>query len=263
MAWGGWGGFGGYASLSVPEMQARAAKQVAALEKRGRTLAPVVIEGRKIAATFWGKAWCATLESYSDYATRLPRGRTYARNGMVIDLVIEAGKIQALVSGTDVYEVRVDILPLAPAAWKEMIAACAGRIDSVIALLEGRLPEEILGVIARTENGLFPTPRQIMFRCSCPDAASMCKHIAATLYGVGARFDERPDLFFVLRGVDKDELITKGSIGPRVAAVDASRRIDPARLTEIFGIELEPAPATPAKKKTQVAKKPAAKKPKR
>src|SRR6516165_2714205 len=98
-----WFGFRPY--VPVAQRRAQAAREVAKRQKKGQTVSPVVIEGRAIATTFWGKAWCDNLESYSDFANRLPRGRTYVRNGSVIDLQITPGQIKALVSGSEIYKV--------------------------------------------------------------------------------------------------------------------------------------------------------------
>src|SRR5262249_19784028 len=161
--------------------------------------------------TFWGKAWCANLEAYSDYANRLPRGRTYVRNGSVIDLQIEPGAVRALGGGSEVYE-RDGGIAARPArrgrpaaAARPGRAACAGRIDSVVELLAGKLAQGVMDRLCSRERGLFPAPSDIDFTCSCPDSARMCKHVAAVLYGIGARLDERPELLFLLRKVDEKE----------------------------------------------------------
>src|SRR6202521_5999734 len=99
-------------------------------------------------------------------------------------------------------------------------------------------------VFPRRNDGLFPAPAQITFRCSCPDGASMCKHVAATLYGVGARLDHQPELLFQLRHVDPQDLIHHASSFPATTpAVDAGKQLDPSDLSRLFGIELEDTPA--------------------
>lgn len=178
---------------------AAAAKKLSA--KSGRTLAPVILTTKKIAATFWGKAWCNNLEAYSDYANRLPRGRSYVRNGSVIDLQITNGKVEALVQGSSLYQIAIGFKPLAPQRWVDFKARSAGKVTNLLDLLQGRLSKEILGDITARDAGLFPAPKEIDLACSCPDWADMCKHVAAVLYGVGARLDEKPELFFTLRGV--------------------------------------------------------------
>src|SRR5438105_11120908 len=121
--------------VSVAKRRANAAREVARLAKKGRKISPVQIDGRAIVSTFWGKAWGDNLESYSDFANRLPRGRTYVRNGSVIDLQIETGRVKALVSGSDIYKVRIDINTLAVAVWKRVKKDCAQGIDSLLDLL--------------------------------------------------------------------------------------------------------------------------------
>ena len=95
--------------VSVAARRAQAARELAKLQKKGRKISPVVIDGRKIARTFWGEAWCDNLERYSDYANRLPRGRTYVRNGSVVDLQVAPGSVTALVSGSTLYDVKVTV----------------------------------------------------------------------------------------------------------------------------------------------------------
>ena len=103
MSWS-YGGYPPYVPVAKRRQQAE--KKVQALKKKGHDINPIVVEGRMIAKTFWGKAWCKHLESFSDYENRLPRGRTYVRNGSVIDLKLSAGQIKALVSGSSIYRVR-------------------------------------------------------------------------------------------------------------------------------------------------------------
>src|SRR6185437_11081600 len=201
----GWYGFKPY--VSVAERRAKAARHAQKLAKSGRTCCPVKIDGMKIARTFWGKAWCDHLESYSDFENRLPRGRTYVRNGSVVDLQIEPGKVVAIVSGSEMYNIKINIKPLATPKWTSIKAQCAGKIDSLVELLQGKLSGGVMEIITQHDSGLFPSPTEIDLDCSCPDWADMCKHVAAALYGVGARLDQQPELLFVLRKVDYLELI--------------------------------------------------------
>jgi uncharacterized Zn finger protein len=235
-----------YVSVAERRRKAEAAaKKIAS--KTGRTLAPVRLPGRAIATTFWGKAWCDNLESYSDYSNRLPRGRSYVRNGSVIDLQITSGKVEALVQGSDLYKIAIGFSALRPKRWKEFKSRCAGKITNLLDLLQGRLSKDILADITAHGAGLFPAPGEIHLDCSCPDWADMCKHVAAVLYGVGARLDEKPDLFFTLRGVEMDELITAASASATAPIAGASKPDDAlagADLSDVFGVEIEPmAPA--------------------
>jgi uncharacterized Zn finger protein len=249
MAYGYWGSFPRY--VSAGEKRARAAEAVARLTRRrkGPPPSPVVVTGRKIASTFWGQAWCDNLESYADFAYRLDRGRSYVRHGAVVDLQIEATRVRSSVAGTRLYAVEVTIRPLERSRWKALVAGCGDRIDSVVSLLDGRLPDAVLRLVTHRERGLFPAPRQIAMTCTCPDWAGMCKHVAATLYGVGARLDQRPDLLFLLRGVDHNDLVHAAAA--RLATAAPAAASGDAGVTEggdlgaLFGIELT-ASAPPA-----------------
>lgn len=247
--------------VSVAQRRANAARHVAKLAKGGRTISPVKIDGRKIATTFWGTAWCDNLESYSDYANRMPRGRTYVRNGSVVDLQIEPGVVKAIVSGSEIYNIQIKIDPLPAKTWKAVKAECAGQIASLIELLQGKLSKGVMEIITRRSGGLFPAPKEIHLDCSCPDYAGMCKHIAAALYGVGARLDEKPDLLFVLRKVDHLELIESAGTAQPVAAAGASKTktIAATDLADVFGIEIDSAAPGPAEAPAPPAAKPSRK----
>jgi uncharacterized Zn finger protein len=252
-------GYGGYDGgwppyVSVAERRVKAEREVAKLRKKGQKLEPVVIEGRTIARTFWGKAWGDNLESYHDLAYRLERGRSYVRNGLVIDLRIAEREVTAMVAGSAVYRVKVGIDPVAAAQWRSICKDCAGGIDSLIELLQGRLSQGVMERLCRQGLGLFPKPKEIRFKCSCPDFASMCKHVAAVLYGVGARLDHQPELLFRLRAVDEKDLVTnldqalpakKGLAGGKVLEADD--------LSAMFGLDM--AEAEPAKAVSQAPAK--------
>lgn len=223
--------------VPVAEQRARARREMAKLKKRGKHVQPIEIEGRAIARSFWGKGWCDHLESFADFANRLPRGRRYARNGSVCHLEIRPGRVEAIVSGSELYDVTIGITQLEAAAWKSIKAKCAGQIGSMLELLQGKLSREVMGVVTERDRGLFPKPREIALDCSCPDWATMCKHVAAALYGVGHRLDHQPDLLFLLRDVDAAELIATEIVLPgREAASDA---LADEALSDIFGIDLD------------------------
>lgn len=238
--------------VPVAQRRAQAQRAAGALAKKSkRPLAPVKIEGRKIATSFWGKAWCENLERYSDFSNRLPRGRTYVRNGSVLDLQIAAGAVKALVSGSSLYTVTIKISKLSKPVWKRIREDCSQSIDSLIDLLRGRFEQPVMERLSRKEGGLFPQPAEITMDCSCPDWAGVCKHVAATLYGVGARLDADPELLFTLRDVDHLDLI-----GQAVASENLDKALGLGKegalagndLGELFGIELEqesPAPDAP------------------
>lgn len=202
-----WDG-GTYSQPAASELKRKSEASRRSAEKKGKKLEPVVIQGRAITKSWWGNAWCANLERYADYESRLDRGKRYVRTGAVIDLKIEKGKIQAKVQGSrkTPYKVGIRISPLSEDRCQEIIAACGRRIENLEKLLAGDFPEELKELFTQ-KNGLFPAPREISFSCSCPDWALMCKHVAATLYGVGARLDEDPSLFFTLRGIEMGRFI--------------------------------------------------------
>lgn len=238
--------------VPVAQRRANAKKEMEKLRKKGQCVMPVEIEGRTIARSFWGKGWCEHLESFSDYENRLPRGRTYVRNGSVCHLEIREGEILAMVSGSQLYTVRITIAKLAPTKWTAIKNRCTGQVGSLLELLQGKLSAEVMAVVAHRTEGLFPLPGEIKLDCSCPDWATMCKHVAAVLYGVGHRLDTDPGLLFTLRGVDAQELIT-APIKLMDGDTPQSDTLADADLGDLFGIEvdLEPPPtkkaAAPAK----------------
>lgn len=226
--------------VPVAERRRKAERAMRKLVKQGAEVRPVAIDGRAIAKTFWGKAWCDNLEGYSDFENRLPRGRTYVRNGSVLDLQIMPGEVRALVSGSAIYRVSVNVTALSKARWTSICADCAGAIDSLVELLQGRFSKGVMERICRQKTGLFPAPEEIRLACSCPDDASMCKHIAAVLYGIGARLDEQPELLFTLRRVDEKDLLANADKGLPLSWKDpaAEKMLDADGLSELFGLEL-------------------------
>ncbi len=240
MAWyGGWRPY-----VPVAKRRAKAAAYAARLSKKeNRALCPVIIAGRKIASSFWGQAWCDNLERYSDFANRLPRGRTYARNGSVIDLQIDRGKVNSIVSGSEIYRIKIEIAVLKKGLWNRLKRECSNSIDSLLDLLQGRFDRGVMQRLTQPADGLFPQPKEIKMRCSCPDWAGLCKHLAATLYGVGARLDASPELLLTLRGVDHLELIGE-AVGTtnleRALSTTTGATLGNAELSELFGIDIEP-----------------------
>ena len=253
--------------VPVVRRRARARREMNKLRKKGKDIQPIEIEGRTIARSFWGKRWCEHLESFSDYANRLPRGRTYVRNGSVCHLAIRTGRIDAVVSGSELYDVTIRIDKLKAAVWKSVKTRCSGQIGSMLELLQGKLSQQVMSVETDRDRGLFPKPGEIRLDCSCLDWASMCKHVAAVLYGVGSRLDDRPESLFVLRGVDTAELIATEMTLPGDAATDDALADD--AFAGIFGIDLDtdtdtgigsggappPAPKAPAKPRKQARRR--------
>ncbi|MGC8501220.1 MAG: SWIM zinc finger family protein [Leptospirillia bacterium] len=253
MSYGSWRPY-----VPVAKRREDALKLAAKAKKAGKDFNPVVIEGRTIAKTFWGKAWCDNLEAYSDYANRLPRGRSYARNGSIVDLAIGPGKVNAQVMGSSLYKIEISISPVSKGRWSALIQECTGTIASLVELLQGKFSKGVMERICHPDSGLFPAPKEISLSCSCPDWATMCKHVAAVLYGVGARLDSQPELLFTLRQVAATDLITEAARLPveTKKAPAKGRRLEDGGLDDLFGIEMAETlpPASPVKSSTDRGK---------
>jgi len=230
-----------YIQPTTSELKRKAEASRKSVEKKGSILEPVVIQGRTVAKNWWAK-WCSNLERYADYGSRLAWGKRYVKTGAVIDLKIEKGKIQAKVQGSQKtpYKVGIRISPLSGEHCQEIIAACGQKVENLEKLLAGDFPIELKELFTH-RNGLFPSPREISFSCSCPDWALMCKHVAATLYGVGAWLDEAPSLFFTLRGIEMERFIDV-AIANRVERMlknvsrQSGRIIADGEIRRLFGV---------------------------
>ncbi len=253
--------------LTKAERRERATSMAAKLAKKlGHPLNPVHVEGTKIAKTFWGKAWCDNIETYQDCENRLPRGRSYLRSDSVLDLAVDSGYIAAWVSGSGSrpYEVEIKVAPLSGAQKKRIRAACTAQPLSMLDLLQGKLPQALLEMFRSGPDGIFPRLDELKPYCSCPDSSSLCKHLAAVLYGVGHRLDEKPELLFTLRGLDIASLVA-ASAGDAQAALAAppETELGDANLAGVFGIDLASVDAVPsptlARPAAPARKKPAAK----
>lgn len=251
--------------VSVAERKAKAERKLKALKKKHPGIDPIVIEGRALASTWWGKSWNKNLERYADYANRIGRGRSYVRHGAVLDLQINPGKIKAMVmgSGASPYRVTIAIKPVAKTHWQSIRKKCRGKMDSLKQLMAGKFPKTLEAVFTRKGEGLFPSPKEISLDCSCPDWAVMCKHVAAVLYGVGARLDQDPSLLFVLRKADVKDLVSEtvkeGKKELLKKSVKKSSRViqDDSQLSDLFGIDLDgsDAPLPPARQAKPVIPK--------
>ena len=246
--------------VSLAERRSNAAREMQTLQKAGHKIEPIKIQGRKIARTFWGLAWCDHLEKFSDYENRLPRGRTYVRNGSVCHLAISSGTVAAFVMGSDLYQVKINIKPLAKTRWQRLRKQCSGQIGSMLELLRGEFSDNVMQIVSDHNSGLFPKPGEIKFNCNCPDWAGICKHIAAVMYGIGARLDLQPELLFLLRNVEHEELITAElNLETPASGKAKNRRLAGADLAEVFGLELDqtqsPKPQKKAAPKAKTARK--------
>ncbi|NDP64373.1 SWIM zinc finger family protein [Polaromonas sp.] len=267
--------YGWPAYMPIAERRAKAEKAAAKAKKAGALLTPIAPFRGAFAKTFWGKAWCDNLANYSDYANRLPRGSSYVRNGSVIDLQVTPGEVRAQVMGSSLYKVSVSVTAVPEKQWKTICTDCSGSIDSLVELLQGKLSNAVMERICKRGTGLFPSPKEITFDCSCPDYASMCKHVAAVLYGIGTRLDQQPEVLFSLRRVDAKELVQQAEVGlkPSTKRMAPGKVLDDALLGDMFGIEMTDAappvkpatvrvaakkamkPAPPAPRKTTLAAK--------
>ncbi len=227
--------------ITAAQRRLLASKALKKLKQEGYDLQPIEpFSSNKIAKTFWGHAWCRHLESFSDYGNRLPRGRSYLRNGSVAHLEIIPGRVHALVLGSEHYEITINIEPLPADTWNALKQNCSGKIGSLIELLQGKLSHEVMRHVTDLDSGLFPKPHEIHLSCDCPDYADLCKHLAAVLYGIGRRLDEQPELLFTLRDVDQSELLSS----PIPQATGSSRRrIAANALGDVFGIDLASTPS--------------------
>jgi len=249
--------------VPVGKRRAQAARELAALNKsskgKGKARCPVLIATHKIATTFWGEAWCKNLESYSDYSNRLPRGRSYCRNGSIVDLQISEGNIDALVCGSSLYKIKINITTLQAKTWKSIKLDCSKSIHSMMDLLRGKLSNAVMQRLTQAKIGLFPEPKEIDFKCSCPDSAYLCKHLAAVMYGIGNRLDSSPELLFVLRGVEQSELIGEIAIGATGSdsitgqAANGENDLAVDDLGSLFGIDLVSKPLEPKKRSAKKA----------
>jgi len=234
------------AYVPVAQRREKAAKQMQRLQKQGKIIQPIEIEGRTISKTFWGKGWCSHMESFCDYDNRLPRGRTYVRNGSVCHLEINTGHVKAMVSGSSIYNIHIEIKPLVEEKWQAIKSTCAGQISSLLDLLSGKLTEGVMDIVSHPNDGLFPSLDELKLSCDCPDGALMCKHVAATLYGVGSRLDASPEQLFKLRGVNFEELIDVNQAVLEVTKSTQGRRkrLDETAFSDLFHLETSNESAT-------------------
>jgi uncharacterized Zn finger protein len=241
--------------VPVAKRRAKAQREMKKLRKQGKHIEPVEIEGRKIARSFWGEGWCKHLEQFSDYDNCLPRGRTYVRNGSVAHLAISNGKVEAIVNGSLLYNINITIKLLPKQKWDKIRQQCTGQIGSMLELLQGKLSNQVMQIVPDTDTGLFPNLREIEPSCDCPDWADMCKHIAAVLYGIGARLDHQPELLFLLRNVDHQALISAElDLHTATGGTGKRRRLVSENLSDVFGVDIDE-PTKPVKRKPSSASK--------
>lgn len=160
-------------------------------------------------STWWGKQWIDVLESFG-WANRLERGRRYARNGSVSELNIEKGKIVAKVRGSrnTPYKVTIKLAKLKKKQWQTVLKYLSTKALYAAKLLSGNMPEDIAAIFQEAGVNLLPEDdSELSTKCSCPDFAVPCKHIAAVHYLIARELDKDPFLVFKLRGMAKDEVL--------------------------------------------------------
>ncbi len=207
---------------------------------------PIIVKSKSLVQTWWGKAWNVNLERYADYTNRIDRGRSYVRHGAVVDLRIGNGVVKALVQGRTAkpYTVSIWVEDLREDLWNNIVKSCEGKLESMSQLLEGEFPQDLAEIFTNPGSGMFPSLDEITFSCGCPDWASMCKHVAAALYGVGVRIDEDPGKFFKLRKVNISDLVSR-AVEDRTknllekAGTNRSRVIDHSKIQNVFDIDME------------------------
>ncbi len=195
--------------VSVGERSARAQRKIRQLKKKNPNLNPVVIDGKQIASSWWGKAWINHLKHYADFDNRVGRGRSYVKNGLVIHFAIKPGHIESIVMGTSSspYNIKIKTKKLSPNKWNKMKRLSREHLCTLPELNEGKFPKELKDIFSDRGEGIFPTIKEMSFHCSCPDWANMCKHVSASLFALGSQIDNNIDLFFKLRGVNTSELV--------------------------------------------------------
>jgi len=159
--------------------------------------------------TWWAKRWISALERLG-WSNRLQRGRTYARQGNVLEVKVRPGRIDARVQGSRKrpYRVTIHIEPLSDSDWDKAASAMAERALFAARLLAGEMPENIEDAFVQCDTQLFPRSEQdIDMSCTCPDWANPCKHIAAVFYTLGTEFDRDPFLLLLLRGMSREHLL--------------------------------------------------------
>ncbi|MDR7539960.1 MAG: SWIM zinc finger family protein [Armatimonadota bacterium] len=189
------------------------------------------IKVKRFGATWWGQRWIEALEHLGyTYAARLRRGRSYARQGRVHDLDVEGGEIRALVTGSRPrpYQVTIRVAALADRVWEKAIEVMARRAAFAARLLTGQMPQEIDQAFRSAGGSLFPeSTRDLSTRCTCPDWANPCKHVAAVHYVLGEAFDRDPFLLFELRGRSREQVLDalrRHRAAPEAAAPPRARR---------------------------------------
>jgi uncharacterized Zn finger protein len=159
---------------------------------------------------WWSQRWLELLDSYR-FKKRLERGRTYARQGNVLSIEFQGAKVLAKVQGSEPepYKVSLSLDSFSDEEWGYLVETMSQKAIFAAKLLAGEMPQNIEEVFTASGISLFPfTLSDVHSRCSCPDKANPCKHIAAVYYQLGDRFSEDPFVLFQLRGRTKEQIIS-------------------------------------------------------
>ena len=166
---------------------------------------------KPFALTWWGKTWIGALERLGViWENRLPRGRTYARKGMVLNCDIQPGLITARVAGTreTPYKIKIKVKEFTKETKEKIFQILRQRPLLVSSILNLTLPENIVEIFKDHGIDLLPTTEEEFDTdCTCPDWANPCKHIAAVFYVLAEVIDNDPFVLFTLRGIPKEEFL--------------------------------------------------------
>lgn len=133
---------------------------------------------------------------------RITRGRSYARNGNVLGVDIQQGRIHADVAGSQNEPFHVSLqLPYRNGDdLSEVTAGLAEATNGLKQAQAGDIDEELLEIL------LTAPGEDIRCYCDCPDSASACKHAVAVAEVAATKMDADPMMVFRLRGLDLVQL---------------------------------------------------------
>ena len=219
--------------LSLSERRKLSEKEKKRLMEEGIDLNPLEVKPReKITKKFWGKLWYQYLSAFEDLDYRLLEGRKLVSANSLLNLVTEELSLKGLVFDQDSYQVQIKFEPLSEEQKNTFSSEVTENVGSLLSLLEGKFSDEMCERITEESSGLFPSLGEIHFDCPCMDYADLCKHSAACLIGLAKRFDENPDLFFKLRGLSPEDLLTQEK-GEKLVDIDEEE------VSKLFDIDLE------------------------
>ena len=203
----------------------------------------IKLKSKNISCEWWGQQWCQNIGKYADYANRLERGRTYIRKQAVESLELKDRYIAARVKGSyfPYYDVVVEVDPLR----EDKVSEVLEQIKDISLITNGYVSNDYYNLFT-VKEGLFPDTNEIRFSCTCPDCASMCKHVAAVLYAFGSILDKDPLALFKLRGVevetyfDKKLYETANKMFQSISSFSSDERtISEDDISNVFGLDID------------------------